>query len=100
MFVRAKLAAADVKNAVLIPQQALIRTPKGGAIVMVVDKNNQAQAVPVKATRAVGDQWLISEGLKGDEQVIVEGLQKVQAGVPVKAEPAKTVTQASAAARQ
>ncbi|WP_157670965.1 efflux RND transporter periplasmic adaptor subunit [Chitinibacter sp. GC72] len=104
MFVRAKLATAEVQKAVLIPQQALIRSPKGQANVMVVDKNGQAQAVPVKASRTVGDQWLISEGLQGNEQLIVEGLQKVQPGMPVKAEPAKTQSQAqpqaSAAARQ
>lgn len=100
MFVRAKLAEAHVSNAVLIPQAALIRTPKGGAMVMAVDAKGQAQAIQVKASRAVGDQWLITEGLKGTEQIIVEGLQKVQPGVPVKAEVAKTASQASAAARQ
>jgi membrane fusion protein (multidrug efflux system) len=100
MFVRAKLAEAKLSNAVLIPQSALIRTPKGGAMVMAVDAKGQAQSIAVKTSRAVGDQWLISEGLQGNEQIIVEGLQKVQPGVAVKAEVAKTMAPASAPARQ
>ncbi|WP_273428188.1 efflux RND transporter periplasmic adaptor subunit [Chitinibacter tainanensis] len=100
MFVRAKLTAANVKNAVLVPQQAVVRMPNGGAMVMVVDAQSKVQAVPVKTARAVGDQWLITEGLKGSEQVIIEGLQKVQAGAVVKAELAKNAAKASAAAQQ
>ncbi|WP_410497757.1 efflux RND transporter periplasmic adaptor subunit [Chitinibacter sp. S2-10] len=99
MFVRARLASANVKNAVLIPQQALIRQPKGLANVMIVDDKGLAQAVPVKPIRAIGDQWLIGEGLNGKEQLIVEGLQKIKPGVPVKAEPAKTLAQADVAAK-
>ena len=52
---------------------------------MIVNDKNQVEARSVEASQAIGDQWLISKGLKQGEQVIVSGLQKARPGAQVKA---------------
>ena len=69
-----------------VPQRALIRSAQG-ASVLVVGADGNVAAVPVKAPQAIGDRWIVTEGLKGGEKVIVEGLQKVRPGAPAKAVP-------------
>ncbi|WP_028455908.1 efflux RND transporter periplasmic adaptor subunit [Chitinilyticum litopenaei] len=91
MFVRARLQQAEVKDALLVPQQAVSRTPKGEATVMVVGSGDKAEARVVEASRTVGNQWLVSKGLAAGDRVIVEGLQKVQPGMPVKPSAANTL---------
>ncbi len=91
MFVRARLAEGVKQNAILVPQQGVSRTPTGEATAMVVGPDGKVQPRPIKATRTVGDKWLVSEGLKAGEQVIVEGLQKIKPGAPVKPVPAKNL---------
>ncbi|WP_194725391.1 efflux RND transporter periplasmic adaptor subunit [Noviherbaspirillum malthae] len=88
MYVRAKVEQAVRENAITVPQQAVQRTPKG-AVVMVVGEDNKVAARPVKADTALQDKWVISEGLKGGERVIVEGFQKAQPGAVVKVVPWK-----------
>lgn len=84
MYVRAVVGEGERRNGLLVPQRAVTRDPKGNASVMVV-KNEQAELRPVQVSRTVGDQWLVEDGLSAGEQVIVEGLQKVQPGMPVTA---------------
>jgi membrane fusion protein (multidrug efflux system) len=84
MYVRAQLGQAVNKQAITVPQQAVIRNPDG-ASVMVVNADGKVAAQPVKADAAQGDNWIVSEGLKAGDRVIVEGLQKVKPGAPVKA---------------
>jgi membrane fusion protein (multidrug efflux system) len=52
---------------------------------MVVDANGKVAVQPVTTGAAQGNDWIVSEGLKAGDRVIVEGLQKVQPGAPVKA---------------
>ncbi|RZT38437.1 efflux RND transporter periplasmic adaptor subunit [Cupriavidus agavae] len=85
-FVRVKIEQGVDENALTVPQRALIRSAQG-ASVMVVGADGKVAAVPVKAPQAIDDRWLVTEGLKGGEKVIVEGLQKVQPGAPAKAVP-------------
>jgi membrane fusion protein (multidrug efflux system) len=85
MYVRAVLTAGTAQNGMLIPQAAVSRDPKGGATVMVVGAKSAAESREVVATQTVGDKWLVTSGLKPGDQVIVEGLQKVRPGAPVKA---------------
>lgn len=87
MFVRARINEGVQPDAILVPQQGVTRTPRGDATVMIVNAKNQAEVRGVTATQAVGDQWLITAGLKPGDKVIVSGLQKVRPGVPVQAEP-------------
>ncbi|WP_260861798.1 efflux RND transporter periplasmic adaptor subunit [Citrobacter sp. Marseille-Q6884] len=98
MFVRARIDEGVQPNAILVPQQGVTRTPRGDATVMVVNDKSQVEARPVVAAQAIGDKWLISEGLQPGDKVIVSGLQKARPGVQVKA-TADTATPATKAAQ-
>jgi membrane fusion protein (multidrug efflux system) len=85
MYVRVKLEQAVDNNAITVPQRVLQRGPQG-AFVMVV-KEGKVAVQPVQTSVAQGDVWQITSGLTGGEQVIVEGLQKIQPGIPVTTVP-------------
>ena len=84
MFVRAIIKEGINKNAILVPQQAVFRDPKGNPFVYIVDKENKVQIRPIVTDRAIEDKWLVSDGLSVGEKVIVEGFQKIMPGMPVK----------------
>lgn len=83
MFVRASIASDEIDNAMLVPQQAVVRNPDGSTVVMVVDDQNVVQMNPVVTTRAIGDKWVVTSGLSEGQRVVVSGLQKIQPGIPV-----------------
>ncbi|PFH20686.1 efflux RND transporter periplasmic adaptor subunit [Burkholderia sp. JKS000303] len=83
MFVRAQLDEGVDANALLVPQLAVTRASDGSASVWVVDATGHAKQVAVRADNAYRDQWIVSSGLKAGDRVIVDGLQKVQAGTAV-----------------
>ncbi|WP_343647953.1 efflux RND transporter periplasmic adaptor subunit [Enterobacter sp.] len=95
MFVRARIDEGIQPNAILVPQQGVTRTPRGDATVLVVNDKNQVETRTVVAPQAIGDRWLVTEGLKNGDRVIVSGLQKVHPGVSVVATPDTAVTPAS-----
>lgn len=100
MYVRARLEQAQNSSALTIPQQALQRGPGGSATVLLVGADNKVAVRPVKADTAVGgNKWVVSSGLQGGERVIVEGVQKVRPGAPVKAVPAKLASAPAAQAK-
>ena len=84
MYVRAKLSQATARAAILVPQAGITRDPRGNATVMLVGAQNKAVARTVKAERAIGDKWLVTEGLKPGDKVIVEGLGRIKAGQAIK----------------
>ena len=86
MFVRARIDEGVNPNAMLVPQQGVTRTPRGDATVLLVNDKNEVEMRNVVASQAIGDQWLITSGLKSGDKVIVSGLQKVHPGATVKAE--------------
>lgn len=88
MYVRARLEQAVSENAITVPQQAVQRDPSG-ASVLLVGKDDKVTPQPVKVENAQGNAWVISEGLKAGDRVIVEGFQKVKPGAPVKTVPWK-----------
>jgi membrane fusion protein (multidrug efflux system) len=94
MFVRAQLTQAVKHDALLVPQRGVTRNQRGDAVVLVVDGNVVAERA-VTAERAIGNDWLIGEGLKAGDRVILDGLQKVRPGVEVRA--VEIVEQSSAA---
>jgi len=100
MFVRAILEEGVNENAILIPQRGVTRNPKGEAMVMAVGAAEKVEPRPIKVVRTVGDNWLVSEGLKTGDRVILEGLQKARPGTVVKATPfgSKPVAPVAAAA--
>ncbi len=87
MFVRAVLVQGVIENAILIPQRGVTRNPKGDAMVMTVGAEDKVEPRPIKVVQTVGDSWLVSDGLKTGDRVILEGLQKARPGTPVKAVP-------------
>lgn len=95
MFVRARIDEGMQPDAILIPQQGVTRTPRGEATVLIVNDKNQVESRVVVASQAIGDSWLVTEGLKNGERVIVSGLQKVRPGATVVATPDATANKAS-----
>jgi membrane fusion protein (multidrug efflux system) len=84
MYVRAVLDQAVVQAAMLVPQQGVTHDAKGNATAMVVGKDGKAEVRTLVADRVIGDRWLVTSGLAEGDQVIVEGLNKIGPGMPVK----------------
>ncbi|WP_345782484.1 efflux RND transporter periplasmic adaptor subunit [Stenotrophomonas sp. BIO128-Bstrain] len=85
MYVRAQVGSGVRENAILVPMQGIARDPKGDTSAMVVGKDDKVEVRQVKVSRSLGDKWLVEDGLKAGDKVIVEGLQKIQPGMPVQA---------------
>ena len=88
MFVRAVITEGVNRQAILAPQQAVSRNPRGAPMAMVVDADGKAAVRMLTMDRAIGNQWLVSSGLASGDRLIVEGGLKVRPGSPVKAVPA------------
>lgn len=88
MFVRATIVEGTAQNAILVPQQGVSRDEKGDPTALVVDSKGFARLRLLKVSRAIGDKWLVTAGLKPGDRMIVEGLQKTQPDMPVHAVPA------------
>ncbi|MGO2258325.1 MAG: efflux RND transporter periplasmic adaptor subunit [Hafnia alvei] len=86
MFVRARIDEGMQKDALLVPQQGVTRNPRGEASVMLVNAKSQVEVRNVTAVQAIGDKWLVTDGLHSGDRVIVSGLQKVRPEMTVKAE--------------
>ena len=84
MYVRAVIAEGVDENALLVPQRALRRNPKGQASVLLVDGGGKVDVRLVDVGRTVGDSWQVLSGLKPGDRVIVEGGQNVRPGMSVK----------------
>jgi membrane fusion protein (multidrug efflux system) len=89
MFVRARLDEGSTPNAILVPQLAVTHNTKGEPTAMVVGPDGKAELRVLKTSRAVGNQWLVSDGLQPGDQLIVDNLQKLKPGTPVTPVPAK-----------
>jgi len=105
MYVRAQVGSGVRENAILVPMQGIARDPKGDTSAMVVGKDDKVEVRQVKVSRSLGDKWLVEDGLKAGDKVIVEGLQKIQPGMPVQATemgaaPAKPAAAPAAPAAQ
>lgn len=83
LFVRARVEQGARDNALLVPQQALVRNADGSAAVWVVGADNKVAPRPVTTAQAVGDKWLINDGLQAGDRVVTEGLQKIRPGAEV-----------------
>jgi membrane fusion protein (multidrug efflux system) len=87
MFVRAAVREGVDEAAILVPQQAVSRDPKGNPFVLVVDDAGRIGRRAVVIDRAIDAQWLIASGLAVGDRVIVEGIQGVAPGMSVKTHP-------------
>jgi membrane fusion protein, multidrug efflux system len=94
MYVRARLEQAVNEQAITVPQQAVLRGTDG-ASVLLVGEDGKVSARPVTTDAVQEGKWIISQGLKAGDRVIVDGLQKTRPGATVKPVPwqAKAATQ-------
>ena len=86
LYVRVRLEQAQATNAITLPQQAVTRTAQGDTV-MVVGDDNKVNPRTIRIGSAKGNQWVVLEGLKTGEKVMVDGFQKVQPGATVKPVP-------------
>jgi membrane fusion protein, multidrug efflux system len=87
MYVRAVIEEGVLEQAILAPQQGVSRDAKGRTSVMVVDAAGKVAPKMITVDRAIGDRWLVTSGLVDGDTVIVDGLQRIQPGLAVKAVP-------------
>ncbi len=83
MYARAVLEEGVLEQALLVPQPAVGRDTTGKPYAFVVDSDGKLQQRSLTTERAVGDQWLVTDGLKAGDVVVVEGQQKARPGQPV-----------------
>lgn len=98
MYVRAVIEVGVNEQAIVVPQRAVSRNPKGEATALVVDSSDKVEQRRLQVERAVGDKWLVGEGLKPGDRVIMEGLQMARPGSAVKVVPFNTETQTTSSA--
>jgi membrane fusion protein (multidrug efflux system) len=84
MYVRAALDQAVATTAILAPQQGISHDPKGNATALVVGADDKVEPRTLAADRAIGDRWLVTSGLSAGDRLIIEGLNKVGPGMPVR----------------
>ena len=87
MFVRAVVTEGVSEQAILIPQQAVSRDPKGNPLALILDPAGKVEQRMLTLDRAIDDQWLVTSGLTSGDRVIVEGKLKVRPGATVKEVP-------------
>ena len=100
LYVRVRLEQAQASNAITLPQQAVTRTAQGDTV-MVVGSDGKVTPRTIKVGSSKGTQWVVLEGLKAGEQVMVDGFQKLQMmppGTPVKPVPWQPAGAATATA--
>src|SRR5439155_13621078 len=88
MFVTAEFAQAIQTSAILVPQQAVSRSPQGNATLFVVGPGNRAVQRTVVADRTQGADWVVTQGLAPGEKVITQGLGNLRDGAQIRPVPA------------
>lgn len=83
MYVRARLATGESSDAIVLPQQAVQRDPAGKPSVQLLNAENKIEKRPIRLGQALGAQWLVLDGLKAGDRVMVDGFQKARVGQAV-----------------
>jgi len=83
LFVKARVGQSTLENAIVIPQQAVVRSAGGATTVWAVGSDNVVNPRPVTVSQAIGNQWLVESGLANGDKVVVAGLQKIAPGATV-----------------
>jgi membrane fusion protein, multidrug efflux system len=81
MFVHEQIEEGVDEHGLLVPQRAITHNARGEATTVVVGANNTVSTRVIKTERAIGDQWLVSDGVAAGDRVIVVGLQRLGSGV-------------------
>ena len=100
MFVREQIEEGVRENTVLAPQQGVTHDQKGDPTALIVGADDTVELRPLEIGRAVGDQWVVTSGLKPGDRIIVEGLQMAKPGAKVQPEEVRRPGQESTAVRQ
>ncbi|QUY51920.1 efflux RND transporter periplasmic adaptor subunit [Psychrobacter pacificensis] len=96
MYVSARLTQSVIPNAALVPQSAVMRTPKGDSQVYIVDENNQIQVRPVTINGTYDGQWVVTDGLSSGDKLVVIGGSKVKPEQEVVVKPLENANGAPA----
>lgn len=89
MYVTASLDEGSQQNVLMVPQQGVTHNAQGKATVLLLDQENVVQLREINAVKAVGNQWLVTAGLRPGDRVIVSGLQRIRPGVKARVLPSK-----------
>ncbi|MGM8939165.1 efflux RND transporter periplasmic adaptor subunit [Psychrobacter glaciei] len=100
MYVTARLTQSVITNAALVPQSAVSRTPKSETQVYIVDENNKIQVRPVTINGTYNGQWVVTDGLKAGDKVVIIGGSKVKPDQEVVAKPLESANPAPSAKGQ
>jgi len=98
MFVRELIEEGRRRDALLVPQVAITHNQKGDPTALVVNADNKVELRTLVTERAIGDKWVVTDGLKAGERVIVEGVQFAKPGATVKPEELKSTAPAASSA--
>ena len=85
MFVRASVDLGTMPNAFLVPQRAVQRSGAGEPVAYIVSADNKAEQRTLSTEGTAGNDWIVTEGLKEGDRLIVDGFQKISAGATVTA---------------
>lgn len=97
MFVRARIARSTASDEILVPQQAVQRAPDGHAVAWVLDKSNKAAQRQIIVGEVISHQYVVREGLKRGDMLVVEGHERLQPGIATAPKAWKAPAQLSAA---
>ncbi|QMD24495.1 efflux RND transporter periplasmic adaptor subunit [Citrobacter freundii] len=81
MYVTALLDEGRQQNVLMVPQQGVTHNEQGKATALILDQKNRVQLREINAVKAVGNQWLVTAGLRPGDRVIVSGLQRIRPGM-------------------
>jgi len=88
-FVRVRLEQAVNKEAISVPQRAILRDGAGVAQVLLLDGENRVRQQPVQLGSVQNDRWIVNAGLKPGDRIVIEGLQHARAGDQVQIDDPK-----------
>ncbi|WP_370615576.1 efflux RND transporter periplasmic adaptor subunit [Citrobacter portucalensis] len=89
MYVTALLDEGSQQNVLMVPQQGITHNEQGKATALILDQENVVQLREINAVKAVGNQWLVTAGLRPGDRVIVSGLQRIRPGIKARVLPSK-----------
>ncbi|CAK7051883.1 MAG: Multidrug resistance protein MdtE [Citrobacter freundii] len=92
MYVTALLDEGSQQNVLMAPQQGITHNEQGKATALILDQENVVQLREINAVKAVGNQWLVTAGLRPGDRVIVSGLQRIRPGIKARVLPSKLNT--------
>lgn len=85
MYVTALVDEGSRQNVLLVPQEGVTHNARGKATALILDKDDVVQLREIEASKAIGDQWVVTSGLQAGDRVIVSGLQRIRPGIKARA---------------